>query len=84
MKRNEVYPKAGLPWIAYKNFWWVLDETKGEYGGVGIHGQVLYINRAANLVIAYFSSQPAAGSATSKHFLPKLNACRELSKRWIK
>jgi CubicO group peptidase (beta-lactamase class C family) len=84
MKRNDVYPKAGLPWIAYKNFWWILDNVKGEYCAVGIHGQAIYINRAANLVVVYFSSQPAASSAASKNFLPKLNACRELSKKFIK
>ncbi len=81
--RNDVYTKAGLPWVAYKNFWWILDEIKGEYCGVGIHGQMIYINRSANMVIAYFSSQPAASSASAggfKPFVSKLNACRELAK----
>jgi len=39
---------------------------------------VIYINRAANIVIAYFSSPPTAGSVASKEFIPKLNACRKL------
>jgi CubicO group peptidase (beta-lactamase class C family) len=39
--RNDVYVKVGMPWVGYKNFWWILDETKGEYCGVGIHGQVI-------------------------------------------
>jgi CubicO group peptidase (beta-lactamase class C family) len=78
-RRNEIYPKAGLPWVAYKNFWWILNEKRGEYAGVGIHGQVIYLDRAAGLVIAYFSSQPVASSAASKNFLPKLTACRALS-----
>jgi CubicO group peptidase (beta-lactamase class C family) len=82
--RNDVYVKAKMPWVAYKNFWWILDENKGEYAAVGMHGQVIYINRSANLVIAYFSSQPEAGSFASKNFLPKLNACRELSKKLMK
>ena len=82
--KNDVYVPARMPWVAYKNYWWILDETKGEYCAVGIHGQVLYINRSADLVIAYFSSQPTAGSVASKEFLPKLNACRELSKTFIK
>lgn len=82
--KNDVYVPAKMPWIAYKNYWWILDETKGEYCALGIHGQVLYINRSANLVIAYFSSQRNAGSVASKEFLPKLNACRELSKTFIK
>lgn len=82
--RNDVYVKAGMPWIAYKNFWWILDETKGEYAAIGIHGQVIYINRSANMVIAYFSSQPVASSAGNKPFLAKLNACRTLAKKQAK
>ena len=78
--RNDVYPKAGMPWVAYKNFWWVLDEIKGEFAAVGTNGQVIYINRSANLVIAYFSSQPVASSAGNKNFLEKLNASRVLAK----
>jgi len=82
--RNDVYVKAGMPWVAYKNFWWILDETKGEYCALGIHGQVIYINRSANIVIAFFSSQPVAGSSASKNFLPKLNACRSFAKKFQK
>jgi CubicO group peptidase (beta-lactamase class C family) len=81
MKRNDLYARSGLPWMAYKNLWWILDPVKGEYGAVGIHGQVMYIHRAAKLVIVYFSSHPVASSAASKNFLPKLNACREIGKR---
>jgi hypothetical protein len=79
-----VYIQAKMPWVAYKNYWWILDETKGEYCALGIHGQVIYINRAANMVIAYFSSQPDAGSAASRHFKPKLNACRALGKKFTR
>ena len=35
---NDVYVPAKMPWVAYKNYWWILDETKGEYCGVAIHG----------------------------------------------
>ncbi len=78
--RNGFYKESGFPFIAYKNFWWILDETKGEYVALGIHGQVLYINRSANLVIAFFSSQPNASAAGTTNLFSKLNACRELSK----
>lgn len=85
--RNDVYVKVGMPWVGYKNFWWILDETKGEYCGVGIHGQVIYINRLANMVIVYFSSQPDASSASPggyKAIKSKLNACRGLAKSMSK
>jgi hypothetical protein len=80
--RNDVYVKAKMPWIGYKNSWWMLDEVKGEYAAVGIHGQVIYINRSANMVIACSSSHPQASSiAGFKHFVSRPNACRELAKK---
>ena len=82
--KNEVYVKAGMPWIAYKNFWWILDDRKGEYAAIGTNGQVIYLNRSAGLVIAYFSCQPGASSAGNKNFIAKLEACRTLSKRFTK
>ncbi len=71
--------KSDLPWITYKNFWWILDEKKGEFAAVGTNGQVIYINRSANLVIAYFSCHPGASSGDNKNFRVKLNACRVLA-----
>ena len=79
--RNDVYPKAGMPWIAYKNFWWILDENKGEFAAIGTNGQVIYINRSIHLVIAYYSCQPGASSAGNKNFLAKLHASRALAKQ---
>lgn len=83
--RNDVYVNAKMPWIGYKNYWWILDTEKGEYAAVGIHGQVIYINRSAKMVIAYFSSQPQGSSVAGFHpFVSKLNACRELAKTYPK
>lgn len=78
--KTNLYSEGSFPFIAYKNFWWILDETKGEYVALGIHGQVIYINRSANIVVAFFSSQPNAGSVGYTNLFYKLNACRELSK----
>lgn len=75
------------PWVGYKNFWWILDETKGEYCGLGVQGQLIYINRSANMVIAYFSSQPltsVTSSSVYKAVYSKLNACRGLAKSMSK
>ncbi len=68
-------------WIAYKNMWWLLDAEKGEYAAVGVHGQVIYINRAANVVIAYFSSQPTASAARNPYFQSKLFAAQAIAKK---
>ena len=79
MKNNKKY--EGSQWLAYKNMWWVIDETKGEYAAVGIHGQVIYINREANMVIVFFSSQPVASAAGYAPFWSKILACQEIAKK---
>ena len=77
MSANPKY--KGDPWIAYHNMWWVLNANPGEYCAVGIHGQVIYINRGANTVMTWFSSQPTASSANNPTFHAKLKAARELA-----
>ena len=67
------------PWQAYHNMWWVLDADRGEFAAVGIHGQVIYINRSADTVMAWFSSQPGASAARNKDFHSKLSTARELA-----
>ena len=67
------------PWQAYHNMWWVLDADKGEFCAVGIHGQVIYINRSSDTVMAWFSSQPGASAARNKDFHSKLMAARALA-----
>ncbi len=79
MGRNRKY--RGEPWLAYHNMWWVLNANPGEYCAVGIHGQVIYINRAANTVMVWFSSQPTASSAQNANFHAKLDAGRALAKQ---
>ncbi|MBP6699697.1 MAG: serine hydrolase [Halioglobus sp.] len=77
MKANPKYGDA--PWSAYHNMWWILDAAAGEFCAVGIHGQVIYINRRADTVMVWFSSQPVASAAGNPNFLAKLDAARELA-----
>jgi len=77
MKANPNY--GNEPWVAYHNMWWVLDEAQGEYCAVGIHGQVIYINRAADTVMVWFSSQPGAAAPRDVNFKSKLKAARMLA-----
>ena len=58
--------------------WWILDADKGEFAAVGIHGQIIYINRSTNTVIAQFSSQAGAGQVGSIEFRSKILAIREI------
>lgn len=78
MKTNQKYQDNS--WTAYKNMWWIIDAKQGEYAAVGVHGQVIYINRSANVVIAYFSSQPTASAARNPQFQSKLFAAQAIAK----
>ena len=40
----------------YRSFWWQFDQSQGERLAMGVHGQVIYVNKAKNLVIANFAS----------------------------
>ena len=78
MARNNNYSQAD--WIAYRDMWWILDDVTGEFCAVGIHGQVIYINRSANTVMVWFSSQRDAASTLAPEFPVKLNAARAAAK----
>ena len=77
MQANTKYQNES--WSAYHNMWWILDATAGEYCAVGIHGQVIYINRRADTVMVWFSSQPGAASPGNPNFRAKLQAARQLA-----
>lgn len=79
MKTNKKYQDNS--WTAYKNMWWIIDAEQGEYAAVGIHGQVIYINRSAKVVIAYFSSQPTASASRNPQFQSKLFAAQAIAKK---
>ncbi len=77
MQANTKYQNES--WSAYHNMWWILDAAAGEYCAVGIHGQVIYINRRADTVMVWFSSQPGAASPRNPNFRAKLQAARQLA-----
>ncbi len=77
MQANSKYGED--PWTAYHNMWWILDAEKGEHCAVGVHGQTIYINRAADTVMVWFSSQPGASAAGNPDYHSKLKAARELA-----
>lgn len=60
------FAKAGyktLPGWSYRNMWWVSDNEHGAYSARGIHGQVIYIDPRAEMVIARYASYPLAANA---------------------
>ncbi len=49
-----------LPGWSYRNQFWISHDDHGMYMARGIHGQMLYVNPKAELVIARFASHPVA------------------------
>jgi hypothetical protein len=47
-----------LPGWSYRNMWWVSNNEHGAYSARGIHGQAIYIDPKAEMVIARFASHP--------------------------
>ncbi|MEM1113864.1 MAG: serine hydrolase [Pseudomonadota bacterium] len=52
-----------LPGGSYRSQWWVLHNANGAYSARGIHGQAIYIDPAAQMVIARFASFPVSANA---------------------
>jgi CubicO group peptidase (beta-lactamase class C family) len=52
-----------LPGWSYRNMWWVSHNDHGAYTARGIHGQAIYIDPAAEMVIARFASHPLGANA---------------------
>jgi CubicO group peptidase (beta-lactamase class C family) len=60
------FARAGyalLPGWSYRDMWWVSHDPHGAYTARGVHGQVIYIDPRAEMVIARFGSHPLAANA---------------------
>lgn len=63
---KDVFAKAGystLPGGSYKSMWWLFHNENGAYAARGVHGQTIYIDPTADMVIVRFSSFPTAANA---------------------
>ncbi|MGK7907127.1 MAG: serine hydrolase domain-containing protein [Synechococcus sp.] len=48
---------------SYRSMWWITHNNHGAFMARGVHGQALYIDPTADMVIARFASHPVAGNA---------------------
>jgi len=55
---------ASLPGWSYRNMWWVSHNEHGAFAARGVHGQAIYIDPKAEMVIARFGSHPVAANAS--------------------
>jgi CubicO group peptidase (beta-lactamase class C family) len=61
-----LFAQAGyktLPGWSYRSMWWVSHNPHGAFTARGIHGQGIYIDPAAEMVIVRFASHPLAANA---------------------
>ena len=60
------FAKAGyatLPGGSYRSMWWVFHNDHGAFAARGVHGQTVYIDPTAEMVIVRFASYPTAKNA---------------------
>jgi CubicO group peptidase (beta-lactamase class C family) len=58
-------PYGHLSGWSYRNMWWITHNPHGAFMARGVHGQALYVDPLAEMVIARFASHPVAGNAAS-------------------
>jgi hypothetical protein len=56
---------SNLPGWSYRSMWWITHNDHGAYMARGVHGQSLYIDPEAEMVITRFASHPTAGNAAN-------------------
>lgn len=63
---RQAFARAGyttLPGGSYRSMWWLLHNKHGAYAARGVHGQTIYIDPVAQMVIVRFASFPTAANA---------------------
>ncbi|MCH1568642.1 MAG: beta-lactamase family protein [Alphaproteobacteria bacterium] len=63
----------------YRSFWWQFDQSQGERLAMGVHGQVIYVNKAKNLVIANFASPAQTANQLRASYKQMLFGTRALA-----
>ena len=65
---KEGFAKAGYTTLtgwSYRDMWWVTHNEHGAFMARGVHGQALYVDPKAEVVIARFASHPVAANAAN-------------------
>ncbi|WP_228547332.1 serine hydrolase domain-containing protein [Nonlabens antarcticus] len=50
---------------SYRNMWWITENQNGAYAARGVHGQTIYIDPTAEMVIVRLASHPVAANAAN-------------------
>lgn len=63
---KHAFEKAGYNTLkggSYKSMWWIFHNKHGAFAARGVHGQTIYIDPTADMVIVRFASYPTAGNS---------------------
>ena len=63
---KEAFAKAGYKALeggSYRGMWWVFHNEHGAYAARGVHGQTIYVDPTADMVIVRLASFPTAKNA---------------------
>lgn len=63
---KQAFAKAGYKTLqggSYRSMWWILHNMHGAFAARGVHGQTIYVDPTAQMVIVRFSSFPVAKNA---------------------
>lgn len=71
-------PESGWD-IGYQYQWWVPEGSEGEFTGIGVWGQYLYVNPAQNVVIVKNSVDPLFGQRDLETIAVFRAICRTLA-----
>jgi CubicO group peptidase (beta-lactamase class C family) len=74
---KSAFEKSGykLNGWSYRNMWWITHNEHGAFAARGVHGQTIYIDPVAEMVIVRFASHPvAANAANDAYSLPAYHA----------
>jgi CubicO group peptidase (beta-lactamase class C family) len=67
-----------LPGGSYRGQWWIFNNEHGAFAARGVHGQTIYIDPTAEMVIVRFASFPIAfNSRIDPTSLPAYQAVAE-------
>jgi hypothetical protein len=64
--KKSAFAKAGYKTLkggSYRSMWWVLHNKHGGFAARGVHGQTIYVDPTAEMVIVRLSSFPTAKNA---------------------
>ena len=63
---KKAFAKAGYKTLeggSYRGMWWLLHNEHGAFAARGVHGQTIYVDPTADMVIVRFASYPTAKNA---------------------